>query len=77
MSTALTQRCSSCAYFDNAPETLERLIPGLRMLSSGYAAARNQDGICSLHDRYLPAGAQCSDFTPAHVKPASVRTKPS
>jgi hypothetical protein len=77
MSAMLPQRCANCAYFDNAPETLERLIPGLRTLSSGYAAARNQDGICSLRDRYLPAAAQCPDFTAAHVTPASVRAKPS
>lgn len=47
-------RCEFCAHLDNAPETLENAIPGLRSLSSGFAAVRDRDGLCSLHERYLP-----------------------
>jgi hypothetical protein len=63
MSGTDSQRCANCAYFDNEPATLELLIPGLCSLSSGFAAARDRDGFCSLHERYLPASARCSDYT--------------
>jgi len=62
------QRCANCRYFDNAPVTLELLIPGLRSLSSGFAAVRDRDGLCCLHDRYLPASARCCDYAAARMK---------
>jgi hypothetical protein len=61
MSAGDSARCANCAHFENAPVMLERLIPGLRSLSSGFAAVRDQDGLCSLHERYLPASAFCAD----------------
>jgi hypothetical protein len=54
--------CATCAFFDNAPATLEREIPGLRSLSSGFASVRDRDGLCRLNDRYLPATARCEGY---------------
>jgi hypothetical protein len=68
MSETDGRHCASCRYFDNAPATLEQLIPGLRSLSSGFAAVRDRDGLCRFHDRYLPASAGCSDFAAALTK---------
>ena len=62
MKAAETRRCASCAYFDNAPETLESAFAGLRSLGSGFAAVRDRDGLCSLHERYLPSSAQCDRY---------------
>jgi hypothetical protein len=56
-------RCETCAYFTNDAETLESAIPGMRSLASGFAAVRDRDGLCSLHERYLPASAQCARHT--------------
>jgi hypothetical protein len=57
--------CAACAFFENAPLALEEQIPGLRTLSSGFAAVRDRDGLCRRHDRYLPASASCPEFAPA------------
>jgi hypothetical protein len=41
---------------------MERVYPGLNTLSSGNASVRKDDGICTLHDRYLSANAHCDQF---------------
>lgn len=64
MSGTEAVRCANCAHFDNTPTTLERAIPGLLSLGSGFAAVRDQDGLCSHHDRYLPARSRCAEYTP-------------
>ncbi len=55
-------RCADCRHFSNAPELLERRIPGLKVMGSGYSAVRTEDGLCALHDRYLSAGYRCASF---------------
>ena len=40
-------------------------MPGLTSLSSAYAAVRSQDGICTLHQRYVAATSGCTAFAPA------------
>jgi hypothetical protein len=57
--------CKVCAHFKNAPAYLERVIPGLNSMSSGYASVRRDDGICVLHDIYLAAHSSCEAFTEA------------
>jgi hypothetical protein len=44
---------------------LEAQLPGLRTLSSAFAAVRAGDGLCALHDRYLSGAYSCRDFQPA------------
>ncbi len=56
------QTCRQCRHFTDHPEELERLVPGLRILSSAYSAVRADNGICGRHDiiqRPIPA---CADF---------------
>jgi hypothetical protein len=49
-------------YFRNDAAFLERALPGLATLSSGYASVRSDDGLCARHDRYVGARAACADF---------------
>jgi hypothetical protein len=59
------QACGSCLHFRAAPADLEAQLPGLRSLSSAFAAVRAGDGLCALHDRYLSAAYSCADFVRA------------
>ncbi len=52
--------CRNCRHFDNRPEKLERAFPGMASFGSGNASVRDEDGICRLHDRHLPAGSSCA-----------------
>ena len=59
------QTCRHCRHFTDHPGELERLVPGLRILSSAYSAVRADNGICGRHDviqRPIPA---CADFEAA------------
>jgi hypothetical protein len=69
MSGATLVSCATCAHFEGEPQVVERAIPGLRTLSSGFASVRDRDGLCTLRGRYLPARARCDDH--ATVKPSS------
>jgi hypothetical protein len=56
--------CATCRHFDNAPDRMERALPGLATLSSGVASARDADGICALYERYLSARSTCARYAP-------------
>ena len=63
----LAGRCGSCAHFRNDPAYLEAALPGLVVMSSGYASVVAEDGICLRHDRYLAARSSCADWrAPSH-----------
>jgi len=53
-------RCSGCRHFSGSATELEALLPGLRALSSAYGAVRSQDGLCSVHARYVAAYSHCA-----------------
>jgi hypothetical protein len=59
MNAGQTPRCASCRHFSNTATQIEAQLPGLRILSSGYGAVRSQDGLCSVHTRYLPSYGSC------------------
>jgi len=59
---ALAGKCAVCAHFRNEPDYLEREIPGLATMSSAHASVRADDGICTLHERYLSARSTCTAF---------------
>jgi hypothetical protein len=61
---ATTQCCAACRYFRGAASEIEFLLPGVRTLSSAYAAIRADDGLCGLHDRYLDARSRCAGYSP-------------
>ena len=56
--------CNRCVHFEGAPQALEREIPGLRTLGSGFAAVVGDDGICAHHQRLVAARACCAQFAP-------------
>jgi hypothetical protein len=62
--TPAPQRCQACRYFRNDPAYIEAAFKGLTSFSSGYASARADDGLCTLHDLYLSADSTCSHFNP-------------
>jgi len=60
--------CARCAQFENAPHALERELPGLSTLSSGFAAVLGDDGLCRLHERLVSASSYCAQFRCADGK---------
>jgi hypothetical protein len=54
--------CADCHHFRCGAAEIEALLPGLRSLSSAYAASRADDGLCRLHDRYLSARCRCAGY---------------
>jgi hypothetical protein len=75
MATAAERFCGSCRYFRNDPAYLEAATPGLSSLSSAFASARADDGLCLARDRYLSARASCARFAAAlgaNPPPASI-----
>jgi hypothetical protein len=63
MNAAAAPSCLTCKHFRDAPAELEAAFPGLSSLSSAYAAVRCNDGICSLHERYVAATSRCPGFS--------------
>lgn len=57
-------RCGECRHYAAAPDDLERGIPGLVVMGSGYSAVRACDGLCRRHDRYLSANHGCAEHAP-------------
>jgi hypothetical protein len=51
--------CLYCVHFNHAAADIEAALPGLASLSSAYAAVRSNDGLCSVHDRYVASGSGC------------------
>jgi hypothetical protein len=56
--------CRQCIHFQNDPAMIERSWPGLKIMSSGYASVRDQDGFCGLHQLYLSGRDICADRVP-------------
>jgi hypothetical protein len=51
--------CGTCRHFRNDPAYIEEAFRGLTSFSSGYASARADDGLCTLHDLYLSPDCYC------------------
>ena len=56
--------CARCRFFDGDAASLEATLAGLRVLGSGYASVRDEDGICALRQRFASARSTCADFAP-------------
>jgi hypothetical protein len=59
--------CIACRHFASDAATLERELPGLVSMGSGYGSVRANDGICRRHDRYVSASHYCEQFLQAPV----------
>ncbi len=57
--------CLYCRHFRNQPEYLEKIFPGLKVMSSGMASVRADDGVCLKRDVYLAAYYYCEAFQSA------------
>lgn len=55
--------CANCNFFENGAHFLEQAVPGLIVMSSGYAAVRWHDGLCTHHRRYLTAASTCAQYS--------------
>jgi hypothetical protein len=55
--------CRNCLHFNALAGDIEMIFPGLASLSSAYASVRDEDGLCSLNDRYLAASSVCNHHT--------------
>jgi hypothetical protein len=55
-------RCDRCRHFCGDPAELERASPGLATLSSAHGAVLRGDGLCRLHERYVPPQGHCDRF---------------
>jgi hypothetical protein len=56
--------CAQCISFETDALVIEAEIPGLRVLSSGFASVRASDGLCRRHERLLSAASHCAQFEP-------------
>jgi hypothetical protein len=56
------ETCGDCRHFRGNAADLEAALPGLSSLSSAYASARGEDGICEHHERYVGARSWCDRF---------------
>jgi len=54
--------CRDCKYFNNDPEWIETVFPGLNALSSAYGTARGEAGVCIKRDLYLFPVKKCVFF---------------
>jgi len=63
MKSKIKACCLNCVYFNNAPEYIESVFKGMRVLGSGYASVKKDDGICELKDIYLSGNNVCKEFT--------------
>lgn len=64
MSANAEPHCGACRRFRNDAAFIEQQTPGLQTLSSGFGAVRGNDGLCAVHQRYLPASSYCAQFAP-------------
>ncbi len=54
--------CDQCIYLESSPGRLEKLLPGLSILSSAYGSSRGDTALCQLHDTFLRPGPACPGF---------------
>jgi len=56
--------CRQCTYFQNDPALIEKVYPGLKVMSSGFASVRDLDGFCDYNQLYLSARDHCKYYEP-------------
>ncbi|WP_456374296.1 hypothetical protein [Thiolapillus sp.] len=62
--------CLHCRHFRNSPAFLEKTFPGLKVMSSGMASVRADDGLCLKRDIYQAAYYSCEAFEAAAEPPS-------
>jgi hypothetical protein len=54
--------CSQCVHCVESPDSLERELPGLGILSSAYGSVRGDTSLCQFHNQFIRPGPACSGF---------------
>lgn len=62
-----TGACVACVHFCDDPAEIEQALPGLAVLSSGYASVRGDDGLCGRHDRLASRRGSCAAYACASM----------
>lgn len=57
-----SKTCAQCRLFVDDPHQLERIFPGILVLSSCYGTARGDSGVCTLTDTFQYPEAECRYF---------------
>ena len=60
--------CRQCLHCVENPASLERMLPGLGILSSAYGSVRGDTALCQLHDQFFRPGPACSGFEAREAK---------
>ena len=56
--------CAHCRHFVDSAEELERMWPGLTIVSSAAGSSRGSCGVCALDEVYLAPEPPCDRFEP-------------
>jgi hypothetical protein len=56
--------CAECRLFIDDPQQLERMFPGILVLSSCYGSTRGDSGVCTVRDTFQVPEPGCDDFRP-------------
>jgi hypothetical protein len=56
--------CTSCRLFVDDPKELERVLPGLTILSSASGSTRGRAGICLPRHTFQDPEPACPEFRP-------------
>lgn len=54
--------CSSCRFYVGEGRDLEREVPGLNILSSGFGTVRADTAFCRWHEVFFVPSEACSGF---------------
>ncbi len=58
------ESCQSCHHFEDDPHRLERLFPGILILSSTYGCSRGDSGVCAVRDTFQRPEPACEKYQP-------------
>jgi hypothetical protein len=56
--------CRDCRFFVDDPYELERMLPGVLVLSSTYGSSRGDNGVCVVQETFQAPEARCDAFEP-------------
>ena len=54
--------CGQCRFFVDDPHRLERIFPGILVLSSMYGSSRGDSGICTVRETFQAPESGCEQF---------------
>ncbi len=60
--------CNECGGFIQAPQELERALPGLNILSSAFGSVRGATGLCTVKETFITAQGACERFSPGRAQ---------